>query len=658
MNLADDERPDAALYQGARRPEASGEPTVWHQVREEVRAASSKHALPEDVYGSWSPTSAPNGQRVAFVSDRSGDPAIWLTDGARGEWRPLSGRVGRVLKVTWSPDGRWLAAETTATGSSRHEVWAVRPSGRDAHQLGGSAPATGVLGGGQYHGWTTGGHLLITETTGAGWSTASIVEPLTGHLKQVMTGRLLTLLDVTPGLEYALLRRGPRGHRRLLVADLASGGSRLLAAEDGQGSMDHGFLATDGRSVYCRSDIGLERAALVSHDLITGSMQILAQRANGELLDLSLAPQGDQIILVWTVGGGRSEVSVLDLASGDERTLEPLPRDVVDEVRVTPSGRELLLTAESWADPRGVWNVNLKTGSSRAISSVGGTTLHSSRGSSCPSVDIEDVTAPVLLELIARDGLEVSGWLYRPRARQPWPVMIHLHGGPEAQERPVYNSLFQSLVQAGVGVFALNYRGSSGFGRAFLHADDGEGRFGAINDVADCARHLIERGLADAGRLGLMGRSYGGYLVLAALVEYPALFSVGVDICGMADFATFFERTEPWIAAAAIGEYGHPVRDKDLLRRLSPIHRIERLRAPLLVVHGADDTNVPLGEAYQVVTALQRGGIEHEFLLFEGEGHDLLETVNRVAFVKKTVAWVRRHLLVDANVQRDTRGVG
>ncbi len=221
---------------------------------------------------------------------------------------------------------------------------------------------------------------------------------------------------------------------------------------------------------------------------------------------------------------------------------------------------------------------------------------------------------------------------------------MYLHGGPESQDRPVYNSLYQSLVAAGIAVFAANVRGSSGFGRSFVHADDRDKRHAAVTDVADCVAHLLAEGVAQPGRAGVMGRSYGGWLTLAALVEHPELFAVGVDVCGMADFATFYAGTEPWIAAAAVAEYGHPEHDAELLRALSPIHRIDRLTAPLLVVHGGQDTNVPLGEAEQVVAALAARGAEHRFLMFPDEGHDLLATPNRVAFVRETVAWVTRHL--------------
>jgi dipeptidyl aminopeptidase/acylaminoacyl peptidase len=221
---------------------------------------------------------------------------------------------------------------------------------------------------------------------------------------------------------------------------------------------------------------------------------------------------------------------------------------------------------------------------------------------------------------------------------------VYLHGGPEAQSRPVYNSLFQSLVAAGIAVFAANVRGSSGFGRSFVAADDRERRPAAIADVAACVDHLVATGVADPRRVGCMGRSYGGYLTLAALVWFPERFAAGVDVCGMADFMTFYAHTEPWIAAAAVAEYGHPEHDAALLRELSPIHRIDRLSAPLLVVHGAEDTNVPVEEAEQVVAALEERGVEHRYVLFAGEGHELLETPNRVAFVHATVDWLGRHL--------------
>ena len=144
-----------------------------------------------------------------------------------------------------------------------------------------------------------------------------------------------------------------------------------------------------------------------------------------------------------------------------------------------------------------------------------------------------------------------------------------------------------------------------------------------------------------------MGRSYGGYLTLVAMTWYAELFAVGVDVCGMVDLETFYANTEPWIAEAAYSKYGHPERDRDLLRALSPIHRIDELRAPLLVVHGAHDTNVPLNEAEQVVAALDARRVPCEFLLFRDEGHQIRKIANRTYFVDTVVDWLSRHLTPD-----------
>lgn len=141
-----------------------------------------------------------------------------------------------------------------------------------------------------------------------------------------------------------------------------------------------------------------------------------------------------------------------------------------------------------------------------------------------------------------------------------------------------------------------------------------------------------------------MGRSYGGYLTLAALVWHPEMFTVGIDVCGMADFASYYAETEPWIAAAATGKYGPPERDATLLRDLSPLTHLDRLRAPVLVVHGSEDTNVPVGQAERLVAALAARGVPHRYLRFEAEGQELPATPNRVAFVPAALDWASAYL--------------
>jgi dipeptidyl aminopeptidase/acylaminoacyl peptidase len=250
---------------------------------------------------------------------------------------------------------------------------------------------------------------------------------------------------------------------------------------------------------------------------------------------------------------------------------------------------------------------------------------------------------PRLLELQARDGTPLTGWFHRAPGRPgPGPCVVHLHGGPESQERPVLDPLYQALLARGLHVFAPDVRGSSGHGRDFLAADRGAGRVSAVDDVADCAAHLVDAGLADPDRLAVMGRSYGGYLVMAALVRHPDLFRAGVAVSGMSDLATFFAGTEPWIAESAAVKYGHPVHDHDLLALLSPMTHVDALRTPVLAVHGALDTNVPPGESEQFVRAARRRGVPAELLLFDDEGHDLARRANRERFYRAAGDWLTR----------------
>ena len=588
--------------------------------------------VPEDLYSSWSPSLSPDAERVAFVSDRSGEPRVWVRALQGGPLTPVGLQDRRVTAVSWSPTGEWLACTVAPLGGSRQEIWVVRPDGSGARLVAGPPSGTALLAGGCSRGWTDDGALVVTETI----TTSQVlrIRPADEDRVVLHEAPLTTALDVTPDGRTLLLRRGPRGARELFV--LSGGAQRCVLPASGEGSTELGCLSPDGSTVYARTDVVSELAELVAGELVL-------RRADGELEEVALSGDGCIAALTWNVGGGMSALTLLDVATGRETEVAQLPRHVVHGCGLSHDGRTLVLTAEGPTDPKGIWYG--PSGSAlTALSSAGRGALHASRGASVLSIDPEEVVAPVLHRLRSGDGTPITGWLYRPPGVGSQPTMVWLHGGPEAQERPTYNSLFQSLLAQRIAVFAPNVRGSSGFGRGFRNADDGAGRYGAFEDVAACATYLVDAGIATPGRLGMSGRSYGGYLTLAMLTRHPELFRVGVAVCGMSDLQTWYATTEHWIAAAAVTKYGDPVRDAALLRDLSPMHALDRLRAPLLLVHGSDDTNVPVGESKQVAAALRSLGVPHQLLIFEGEGHELLTTANRVAFVQATRQWVVDHL--------------
>ncbi|MEV6614959.1 alpha/beta fold hydrolase [Streptomyces sp. NPDC051051] len=457
----------------------------------------------------------------------------------------------------------------------------------------------------------------------------------------------LRVCDISQDGRLALVRRGPRGRREALVvrtADLRT--TYALPVADGDPWI--GRFSPDGRTLWLRSDAAREFAALfavrLSPEGERRALVVAAERADCGLELLAFGRDGHTAALAWNARGA-SELEILALtpAGGTGEALAgppravPLPHEVV--TRIAPAENRagpVLALAGSQRRP-GVWW--LSDGAALR-------TPWSSRDEDAVPPGRPPVR-PVPVRLTARDGLPLSGWYYRAPGRgpgDPAPCVIHLHGGPEEQERPVFNPLYHELLGRGLDVFAPDVRGSSGHGRSFVDADLGTGRFAAIQDVADCAAHAVVARLADPRRLAVMGRSYGGYLVMASLVRHPDLFRTGVAACGMSDFATFYAGTEPWIAESAAHKYGHPEHDRELLRALSPMTGIDALRVPVLAVHGEHDTNVPPGESEQFVRAARERGVAAELLTLRNEGHDFLRADSRRIYRRAAADWIERHL--------------
>ncbi len=597
-----------------------------------------------DAWGSWGPTLSPECDAVAFVSDRSGSPRLWVQD-LPGPGQPSRDPVlldlggDPVVSVSWSADGAWLACCLATGGGVRTQVWVVRPDGTDARRIAGGPDQHAEVGP-----WTRSGHRVVVIRPGerVGEPThCSLADPATGELSPLAVGDLISVLDLSEGERYVVVKDGPRGQQFCVVVDADADADHPLLPYPAAGSTDRAIIrpAPPGDPVplvaYLATDAGLPRRQLVAVPLgprgWRGQAGVLSPRDDAELEGLDADDAGRLLLLVWNVAG-RSEVELFDVATGVGHPVAGLPGLVVSGALLSRDGTTAVLSVEGPERPRELWRLDT---ASLAWSRVTGT----------PTLPELALVAPVLAEFVARDGLPLSGWLYRvPGRTGPGPAMLSLHGGPEAQERPAFSPQHQALVAAGVAVLAPNIRGSSGFGRSFVHADDVHGRRDAFDDVLACRDFLLAAGVADPARIAVTGRSYGGYLTLATLAFTPGLFAAGVDICGMSDLLTFYRDTEPWIASAAYSKYGHPVRDRTLLRALSPLRYAVNIDVPLLVVHGELDTNVPLGEALQIVERLRSLGRRVDYLQLEGEGHEYRRAQSRAELIERMAGFLAAHL--------------
>jgi len=577
----------------------------------------------------WSVSLSPDARVVAYVSDRAGVPQITLLENDGTIERTVDTGPDPVHELSFSHDGAWLAFSSAPGASPRTNTYVIRPDGTDLRQLRGPATGASYLGP-----WTHEANLLaLSHSTDPPAGVCELVRADIGERREVTRGGQPLLLDVDRNLRRALVRRGPRGLRSLWLVDLDRHQEVELSAGFPPGTSDFGRLSPDGSRAFLRSSAGRDAFSLFEVALDDPSLAFrpLAERAGAELEYLISSSDGRTLALLWN-RAGQSECELLDLASGVTRLLL-LPEPLAHGGSFSHDGRFLALTLEGPTHPRAIHLLDTETGVWRQLTSQ-------------PSSWTRPRSTPELVRFRASDGLELTAYLYRASAPEQAPraALIHLHGGPEAQERPAYNPLFQALVERGISVLAPNVRGSSGFGKAFMEADNRERRWAAIADVASCAQYLFAHGLASPETLACGGRSYGGYLTLATLVFSPELFAAGLDVCGMSDLRTFYRDTEPWIAVSAYPKYGHPVEDAELLRQLSPLPHFENLRAPLLIVHGKNDSNVPLGEALQAASAARCRGVAVELLLFDNEGHELAQRENREIFVTKSVEFLERVL--------------
>ena len=564
------------------------------------------------------------------------------------------GVEGPVLRVIHSADGHWLACQVAPEGSTRSQIWVVTtdPDDRMARRIDFEDNGTAELVG--WDGPRVSAVLLGDDGVGQ----SCLIDPADGNrvvLDRRSGGRLV---DAWAGV--SLVRVGPRGYQELIMLH---GLTEIALLPSDPGSVtDTGVILDDQqpRRIRCgptgeemrlylparmydvnspegyvraliRSNNGCEYARLLEVTATAEgvSYRVMAER-DCELQEFVISDDLGTVALLWNVDG-RSELQILDYTGDMLLDPIPLPGMVASELSISAGGSMVAMTAEGPSLPR---TVELLDPRSREWQRID---REPSRG---PVVS-GSAAGPTLETITAGDGLIFTAWLHRPPAGAPATgALVYLHGGPEGQSRPGYSDVFPELLNAGITVFAPNVRGSGGFGRSFMHADDKHKRFAAIDDVAECVRFLVQEGLADPARIACAGWSYGGYLTLAALAFHPTLFAAGISICGMSDLCTFYRNTEPWIAAAAYPKYGHPVRDRELLEALSPLRRVNSLTAPLLVVHGAHDTNVPVSESQQIVDALLHAGRRVRFLLFDDDGHGIDKRENRAVLTDAIAGWL------------------
>ncbi len=602
--------------------------------REQKSAHAESIKLMAKVGSCWSPTFSPDGIKLAFISDMTGAPQVWWLPASGGYPRAVTAFAEQISKVIWSPAGDWLAIQAAPGGGMNSQIELVRLDGSGRRRITPGGSSNNWL-----NCWTPDGGGVIFS------SNLDDAKAMDSYLYCVKTGETRRFAfssgtglveDVATDCRQVLLSRVEyRGDNNVYLASLYEEDERLLTPHETPSSFGNARFSHDGSSVYMVSNRDHDLASFVRVPIASGAdWETLQARADAELEQFALSAGHELAALVWNTAG-RHELELIDLDANQLAATIDLPGEIVDSPAFSADGARLALTLSGAKLSPDIWLLEMADHSLRQLT-------HSPR----IGVDLSALAGATLLEYRAHDDLPLTGWLYRPReGSAPYPTVMSFHGGPEGQEQPRYRYEYQALAARGIAVFAPNVRGSSGFGKRFVNLDNGALRVNAIRDIHSTARHLIDSGLAAPGQIGIMGGSYGGYMTMAGLAEFPELFAAGVNIYGLVNFKTFFEQTEPWMASISKIEYGDPETEGDMLDALSPIHKINRVAAPTLVLHGANDTNVPVYEAEQVVEKLRERGVPVEYILFPDEGHGFRKEENRIATAVAIVNWFAAYLL-------------
>lgn len=577
-----------------------------HRVCQPLGMREQLTFYPEPVAGL---TPAPaNAWRDGFVfaKDRGGDEfsqLYWFDTGSRSVTLLTDGKRSQNGGTTLSRDGGLMAYSSTSRNGTDRDVWLRN---------------------------TRSGETKLLVDAGGNWSPMDFSPD---------GSRLLVMKYVSAAESYPG------------VVDVATGKLALFPVDGGKASFGGFAFAPDGKAVYFISDEPLrgkpqEFQTLRYHDPASGTLEVLSSRIAWDIEGFTLADDGRHLAYVSNEDG-ISKLHVLSLPSHNEIRLPALPIGVIGGIAFSPDGKRLAFSLNSATSPSDVHVIDL-----------GSATLARWTQSEVGGLDAATFVAPTLVRYPTFDKVDgvqrtIPAFYYKPSKPSKsgkYPVVINIHGGPEGQSLPTFSANAQYLAnELGVALLVPNVRGSTGYGKTYLSLDNAAKREDSVKDIGALLDWIAKQPELDASRVGVIGGSYGGYMVLSSLMHYSDRIRAGVDVVGISHFGTFLKNTESYRRDLRRAEYGDE-RDPAMARvfeQISPLNHAGRITSPLFVAQGRNDPRVPWTEAEQIVKAVRGNGQPVWYLLYADEGHGFAKKGNSDWFGAATILFWQQHLLND-----------
>ena len=395
-------------------------------------------------------------------------------------------------------------------------------------------------------------------------------------------------------------------------------------------------FSPDNTKLLFVSDSGREYASLRSYDLIDGSKATVYEQ-NWDIGGAGYSKSG-KYLTVSVNEDSKFATRILDAKTLQAVTLPGMPTGLVRGVNVSPNDSLVAFYASDGSVPPELYVAAMSQAPRRLTNALS------------PKLKREDLVVPSVVRFKSYDSLDIPGVLYKPHqasSESKAPAMVLVHGGPGGQAQVGYFSLTQALANRGYVVFDINNRGSSGYGKTFYQMDDRKHGEADLGDVVASKRMLAELGYVDTTKIGIIGGSYGGYMTLAALTLQPDAFKIGVDLFGISNWVRTLNSVPPYWEAfreALYKELGDPKTDSARLYRISPLFNANKIKAPLMVLQGANDPRVLKVESDEIVEAAKKNGVPVEYVVFADEGHGFVKKENEIRGYSAILSFLDQHL--------------
>lgn len=587
-----------------------------------------------------SPTVSPDSKKVAYITNTNGMPNIWTIPIEGGWTSQITLEENAVKLVSYSPSNRELIFQTDFRGDENNQLYLINDGGGEVKYLTPGHKGSQVI----FCSWNKKGNRILYSSNKRDkrFFDIYVLDLKTNEEKCILENNdsyIEIALDWSQDERFILLQKFyHNSDHDIIMYDCNKREKINITRHEGTVKNIAPLFNRKSDTIFFLSDYNREFLALAYYKLKTGKFGWYVEE-HWDIDSFSFSKSGRY--LLYTVNeNGRSKLILKNLKSGKCRKLK-IPKGTVLAMTFTPDEKKIVVVFDSPQNPNDIYVYDISKGKMKQItfSMIGG-------------IPKKDFVIPAKVKYKSFDGLEISAYLYLPKGSEKnrtLPGIVWPHGGPEYQEKEIFNKYFQILVNRGYVVIAPNFRGSTGYGKTFqkmIYKDWGGAEF---KDVLGAYDYLVNSAYVDQNNIAVVSGSFGGFMVLTCITKAPELWKCAVDIFGPSNLITFVN-TVPEHWKPAVNELvGDPVKDRELLFERSPINYVDNIKCPLFIIQGKYDPRVVQAESDQIVEKLREKNMDVEYLILEDEGHGFSKVSNQIKVWEMICNFLDRHMKTNSD---------